>query len=90
MIPTSNNALLQFNGSADRRYTKPNLRLVNKVSLDKVLKTEIYVNEADGQLWAAHLILGYTPYHPLSRRRSTLLEPAILSFTVLVLPIQGS
>ena len=61
MIPTFNNALLQFNGSADRRYTKPNLRLVNKASLDKVLKAEIYVNKADDQLWAAHLILGYTP-----------------------------
>ena len=48
MIPTSNNALLQFNGFADRRYTKPNIKLVNKASLDKVLKAEIYVNEADG------------------------------------------
>ena len=47
-IPISNNASLQFNGFANRRYTKPNLRLVNKVSLDKVLKVEIYVNEADG------------------------------------------
>ena len=43
------------------RSTKPNLRLVNKASLDKLLKAEIYVNEADGQLRAAHLILGYTP-----------------------------
>ena len=59
-IPISNNASLQFNGFADRRYTKPNLKLVNKASLDKVLKAEIYVNEADGQLQAAHLILGYT------------------------------
>ncbi|XP_050278148.1 uncharacterized protein LOC126719660 [Quercus robur] len=48
-------------GVPDKRYTKPNLRLVNKASLDKVLKAEIYVNEADGQLRAAHLILGYTP-----------------------------
>ena len=60
-IPISNNALLQFNGFADRRYTKPNIKLVNKASLDKVLKAEIYVNEADGQLRAAHLILSYTP-----------------------------
>ena len=60
-IPIFNNASLQFNGFANRRYTKPNLRLVNKASLDKVLKVEIYVNEADGQLWAVHLILGYTP-----------------------------
>ena len=52
---------LRINGFADRRYTKPNLKLVNKASLDRVLKAEIYVNEADGQLRAAHLILGYTP-----------------------------
>ena len=51
----------RINGFADRRYTKPNLRLVNKASLDRLLKAEIYVNEADGQLRAAHLILGYTP-----------------------------
>ena len=60
-IPISNNTSLQFNGLTDRRYTKPNLRLVNQASLDKVLKAEIYVNEVDGQLRAAHLILGYTP-----------------------------
>ena len=50
-----------LNGFVDRRYTKPNLKLVNKASLDKLLRAEIYVNEADGQLRAAHLILGYTP-----------------------------
>ena len=52
---------MQFNGFTDRRYTKPNIKLVNKASLDRVLKAEIYVNEADDQLRAAHLILGYTP-----------------------------
>ena len=59
-IPIPNDASFQFNGFADKRFTKPNLRLVNKVSLDKVLKAEIYVNEADGQLRAVHLILSYT------------------------------
>ena len=39
----------------------PSLRLVNKASLDRVLQVEIYVNESDGQLRAAHLILGYNP-----------------------------
>ena len=29
--------------------------------MDKLLKAKIYVNKADGQLRAAHLILGYTP-----------------------------
>ena len=57
----SYNFNFRINGFADRRYTKPNLRLVNKASLDRLLKVEIYVNEADGQLRAAHLILGYTP-----------------------------
>ena len=50
-----------FNDFVDRHYTKPKLNLVNKTSLDRVLQAEIYVNEADGQLQAAHLVLGYTP-----------------------------
>ena len=29
--------------------------------MDRVLRAEIYVNESDGQLKAAHLILGYNP-----------------------------
>ena len=37
------------------------LHLVNKASLDRILQAEVYVNESDGQLRAAHLILGYTP-----------------------------
>ena len=59
LIP--NDGLFQFNDFADKRFTKPKLNLANKASLDRVLKAEIYVNEADGQLRAAHLILGYTP-----------------------------
>ena len=46
---------------ADPRATTLSLRLVNKVSLDRVLQAEIYVNESDDQLRAAHLILGYNP-----------------------------
>ena len=37
------------------------LRLVNKASLDRILQAEIYVNGSNGQLRAAHLILGYNP-----------------------------
>ena len=37
------------------------LSLVNKASLDRILRSEVYVNEVDGQLRVAHLILGYTP-----------------------------
>ena len=37
------------------------LRLVNRASLDRILQFEVYVNKSDGQLRAAHLILGYTP-----------------------------
>ena len=39
----------------------PSLCLVNKVSLDRILQAEVYVNESDDQLRAAHLILGYNP-----------------------------
>ena len=52
---------LCFNSFTDSCSTKPLLSLVNRVSLDKILRSEVYVNEADGQLRAAYLILGYTP-----------------------------
>ena len=42
----------------DPHATTPSLRLVNKASLDRVLRAEIYVNESDDQLRAADLILG--------------------------------
>ena len=38
---------------------EPIFNLVNKDSLDKILKAEVFMN-SDSQLWAAHLILGYT------------------------------
>ena len=38
----------------------PNFNLVNQSSLDKILKDEVFVH-SDGQLRAAHLILGYYP-----------------------------
>ena len=50
-----------FNDFADKCSTKPQLSLVNRKSLDRILRSEVYINEADGQLQAAHLILGYTP-----------------------------
>ena len=50
-----------FNDFADNRSTKPQLSLVNKGSLDRILRSEVYVNEANGQLRVTHLILGYTP-----------------------------
>ena len=46
---------------ADPRATTPSLRLVNKASLDRVLRAKIYVNPSNGQLRTAHLILGYSP-----------------------------
>ena len=60
-IPASDKIFFHFNDFADKSSTKPKLSLVNKESLDRILWAEVYVNEADGQLRAAHLILGYTP-----------------------------
>ena len=51
-------ALCFFDGFADKHAAEPNLNLVNKDSLDKILRVEVFVN-TDGQLRAAHLILGY-------------------------------
>ena len=45
---------------ADKRTAEPNLNLVNKESLDKILRVEDFVHD-DGQLRVAHLILGYKP-----------------------------
>ena len=50
-----------FNGSIDSCSTKPLLSLINRASLDRILRFKVYVNEANGQLRAAYLILGYTP-----------------------------
>ena len=52
---------IDFNDIADSHATMPSLRLANKASLDRILQSEVYVNESDGQLRAAHLILGDTP-----------------------------
>ncbi|XP_065634575.1 uncharacterized protein LOC136069708 [Quercus suber] len=45
----------------DKRATRRRLRLINRESLDRILRSEIYVNPSDGQLRAAHLILKYKP-----------------------------
>lgn len=45
---------------ADKYSAIPNFNLVNEPDLNIVLKVEVFVH-TDGQLRAAHLILGYTP-----------------------------
>ena len=60
---------------ADPRAITPSLRLVNKASLDKVLQAEIYVNESDGQIRAAHLILGYNPISCAFQALSCVIRP---------------
>ena len=57
----SDKIFFHFNDFADKSSTKPQLSLVNKESLNRILRAEVYVIEVDGQLQAAHLILGYTP-----------------------------
>ena len=52
---------LGFNGFADPNSTTLLLYLVNRASLDRILQSKVYVNKANGQLRAAHLILGYMP-----------------------------
>jgi len=45
---------------ADKHAAESNLNLVNKESLDKILRVEVFVHD-DSQLRVAHLILGYKP-----------------------------
>ena len=52
--------VLCSNGCTNKRTAIPNLNLVNKSSLDKILKVEVFVH-TDGQLRVAHLILDYIP-----------------------------
>ena len=49
-----------LDGFADPYAVVPNFDLINQEFLDKILKAEVFVH-SDGQLRAAHLILGYTP-----------------------------
>ena len=44
--------------SADKNHTTPNFGLVNEADLNKILQFEIFLH-SDGQLRAAHVILGY-------------------------------
>ena len=65
-LPCFDLCCFTFNGPylmifADRHTTEPNFSLVNRVSLENILKVEVFVNEDNNQLKAAHLILGYTP-----------------------------
>ena len=60
-ISASDKIFFHFNDSANKCSTKPQSSLVNKESLDRILRSEVFVNEAEGQLRAAHIILGYTP-----------------------------
>ena len=36
-----------FQGSVDRRAIEPNFSLVNRASLDNILKAEVFMNEDD-------------------------------------------
>ena len=59
-IFASDKFLLRLNDFADRHSIAPQLNLVNRQSLEKILRSEVFVNEVDGHLRAAHIILGYT------------------------------
>ena len=48
IIPLSYKISFYFNDFADRRSTKPLLKLVNRESLDRILRSKVFVNEADG------------------------------------------
>ena len=43
---------------ADKHAPVLNFNLINQPDLDKILKAEVFIH-SDGQLRAAHLILGY-------------------------------
>ena len=60
-ISASNKFSFRFNNFADRRSTISRLDLINRESLEKILQPKVFVNKADSQLRAAHVILVYRP-----------------------------
>ena len=50
-----------FSLFADPHTFKRHLHLVNQADLETVLCAEVFVNESDHQVCAAHKILGYDP-----------------------------
>ena len=46
---------------ADPRAFERHFHLVNQADLETILKAEVFVNEVDNQVRAAHKILGYDP-----------------------------
>ena len=52
--------IVSLNGFVDKNTAIPNFNLVNQPSLEKILKTEVFVH-TDGQLMATYLILDYIP-----------------------------
>lgn len=55
----SNNAFI-FGIFANKNFTAPNLNFVNEPNLTRIVKSKIFLH-TDGQLRAAHVILGYKP-----------------------------
>lgn len=45
---------------ADKEFIVPNLNLVNREDLNRILRSKIFLHK-DGQLCATHVILKYTP-----------------------------
>ena len=50
-----------FSLFADPHAFECHLHLVNRADLETVLRAEVFVNESDHQVRAAHKILGYNP-----------------------------
>ena len=50
-----------FSLFADPHAFECHLHLVNRADLETVLRAEVFVNESDHQVRAAHKILGYDP-----------------------------
>ena len=50
-----------FSLFADPHAIERHLHLVNRADLETAFRTEVFVNESDHQVHAAHKILGYEP-----------------------------
>ena len=50
-----------FSLFADPHTFERHIHLVNRADLETILRAEVFVNESDHQVRAAHKILGYDP-----------------------------
>ena len=78
-----------FDEFADKYSTTPHFNLVNELDLIRILKSKIFVH-TDGQLRAAHIILGYDPISSSFQAPKYMIKARILGYSKATSPYLAS